>query len=317
MARLAYSAKSTLAVICVLFSILPWLATCTCFYPNGDTATDRIPCNPNGSASVCCADNFMCLSNGLCVDPRYENYQRVLRSGCTEKSGGGPCPAFCNDLWPQGDQAVYYCGEGKYCCSNAECCSEKKGLLDLGEPQVIGTAGVEGSFVTPTLSKAASNPTSKATEQSAPQQTTQPEQSQGQQPPPSQPPATVTVSQSPAPGPATSNASAPISSKKTTNTTAIGAGIGVGIGLLFVCSIIAAFIFLRRRRKNNRAELEAREMPRERNDAESGANKKKRKGPYGGVEDLVELEADLKLAELPCERDAGELDGRTSRFAEG
>ncbi|KAF2737844.1 hypothetical protein EJ04DRAFT_550335 [Polyplosphaeria fusca] len=138
---------TTLAII-VLWSLSFGCcrATPKCFFPNGDSSpSDHAPCDSNAGASVCCSTGFECTSNGLCVDPRYSNFQRVLRGGCTDESWGGDCPAFCKDRYPEGDAAVYYCGDGKYCCDSQDCCNDNNAsVLTLGAPKVTAIAGEAG-----------------------------------------------------------------------------------------------------------------------------------------------------------------------------
>ena len=73
------------------------LANATCYYPNGDSDQNHSPCDPKADVSVCCSFGFECLSNGLCNDIRYLNYQRVLRGGCTDKSWSEGCGKVCLD----------------------------------------------------------------------------------------------------------------------------------------------------------------------------------------------------------------------------
>lgn len=43
-------------------------------------------------------------------------------------------------VWPQGDEAVTYCGDGTYCCDGTDCCTKSTSLLSLGAPSIIATA---------------------------------------------------------------------------------------------------------------------------------------------------------------------------------
>lgn len=114
----------------------------TCYYPDGSTDAGHFACS-SGGASVCCAEGFKCLSNGLCDDYRYDNYERVLRGGCTDKNWGAGCPQTCTSLWPQGDEIVFVCNNGKFCCGRSkDCCDDSDAeFFDFGNPQVIATAG--------------------------------------------------------------------------------------------------------------------------------------------------------------------------------
>lgn len=128
-----------------LFTFLYFIVSAvgeTCYYPDGSTDSGHFACS-SGGTSVCCAEGFQCLSNGLCNDYRYENYERVLRGGCTDKNWGDGCPQTCTSIWPQGDEVVYLCGNGKYCCGrSADCCNDSGAeFFAFGSPSVIATAG--------------------------------------------------------------------------------------------------------------------------------------------------------------------------------
>ena len=99
MARIAPIAmRNAFSIVLVLSTLQLWLgsAHAACYFPNGDTDSGHEPCG-SGSSVVCCSKGFQCLSNGLCGDPRYDNYRRVLRGGCTDSGWGGSCPSFCKD----------------------------------------------------------------------------------------------------------------------------------------------------------------------------------------------------------------------------
>ncbi|KAF2806378.1 uncharacterized protein BDZ99DRAFT_573903 [Mytilinidion resinicola] len=138
MLRARSSATSAVTSFLLFLLFFPSLIESTCFNPNGTTSTD-LPCDPNND-SVCCSEGFYCLSNGLCQDPRYTNPLRLLRGACNDK-GWGSCPSFCKSEYPGGDEAVNYCGNGKYCCSSQNCCDDPNTtFLTLGDPSVYATA---------------------------------------------------------------------------------------------------------------------------------------------------------------------------------
>ncbi|OAF98689.1 uncharacterized protein CC84DRAFT_420401 [Paraphaeosphaeria sporulosa] len=147
----------------------------SCYYPDGSTDSGHFACSTGGT-SVCCAEGFECLSNGLCNDYRYENYTRVLRGGCTDKDWGEGCPQTCTSLWPQGDEIVYVCSNDKFCCGRSEaCCDDNNAkFFDFGNPQIIATAGKTQATSTPQggneQATASSQPT-KVGEQNVPSQT--------------------------------------------------------------------------------------------------------------------------------------------------
>lgn len=78
-------------------SLLVGLGATTCFFPNGDTDSQHFPCDPTAEVSVCCAVGFQCLSNGLCADYRYPDWQRILRGGCTDQGWPSSCGTVCKD----------------------------------------------------------------------------------------------------------------------------------------------------------------------------------------------------------------------------
>ena len=113
----------------------------TCYYPDGSSDNDHFACS-SGGTSMCCSKGFECLSNGLCNDSRYSNYQRVLRGGCTDKSWGDGCLQTCTSMWPGGEESVYLCSNGKYCCGRSnDCCDGDGSFFSFGQPSIIATAG--------------------------------------------------------------------------------------------------------------------------------------------------------------------------------
>ncbi|KAL5401355.1 hypothetical protein PMIN03_011584 [Paraphaeosphaeria minitans] len=147
----------------------------SCYYPDGSADSGHFACSTGGT-SACCAKGFECLSNGLCNDDRYANYTRVLRGGCTDKGWGDGCPQTCTSLWPQGDEVVYVCSNGKFCCGQSKaCCDDSDAeLFDFGNPQIIAIAGQTQATGAPqggNEQTAASSQPTKAGEQNAPSQT--------------------------------------------------------------------------------------------------------------------------------------------------
>lgn len=144
---------------------------------------------------MCCAEGFECLSNGLCNDYRYDNYERVLRGGCTDKNWGDGCPKTCTSIWPQGDEKVYVCSDGKFCCGrSADCCNDSSAeSFDFGSPSVIATAGKTQAQATSAPEQDDPEPTSKAEQQQSNTQT----QEQQQQTKASSQPTEVTAQDEP------------------------------------------------------------------------------------------------------------------------
>jgi hypothetical protein len=76
----------------VALALLVGLTNCQCYYPNGDSKEDDVPCS-SAPGSPCCPEGWQCLSNGLC----YLDYANYLgRYTCTDKSWkSSGCPNFC------------------------------------------------------------------------------------------------------------------------------------------------------------------------------------------------------------------------------
>ncbi|KAK8183542.1 uncharacterized protein BKA78DRAFT_45011 [Phyllosticta capitalensis] len=68
----------------------------TCWYPDGKTIPDDVPCNTtageNGDATACCGKDALCMANGLCL-----NWGILSRGSCTDNSWGKGCPQVCKD----------------------------------------------------------------------------------------------------------------------------------------------------------------------------------------------------------------------------
>jgi hypothetical protein len=87
-------ARSTLTARFAAVAFLIGLVNSTCYFPNGSSDSGQIACG-SGSASNCCDKGQQCLSNGFCKDARYDDFDRVLRGACTDKSWGGGCQQTC------------------------------------------------------------------------------------------------------------------------------------------------------------------------------------------------------------------------------
>lgn len=82
----------SLPVVCLLLSVA---AAQTCYYPDGLTVSQDIPCNTDASASSCCPSDSFCMDNGLCFGGGV-----VSRASCTDQS------------W-ESEQCADYCKTGK------------------------------------------------------------------------------------------------------------------------------------------------------------------------------------------------------------
>ncbi|RHZ57391.1 uncharacterized protein CDV56_103946 [Aspergillus thermomutatus] len=82
----------SLPTISPLLLTLLTQATATCYWPNGDTDSNYIPC-PNSKS--CCLKGEACLSNGLCYGA---TLNIAYRGACADKSWPSQeCPHVCLD----------------------------------------------------------------------------------------------------------------------------------------------------------------------------------------------------------------------------
>ena len=70
-----------------------------CYNPNGQINSIDVPCDPNALVSMCCGDQALCLSNGLCRttnDPPTDRNISYARGTCTDNQWGSSiCPQLC------------------------------------------------------------------------------------------------------------------------------------------------------------------------------------------------------------------------------
>jgi hypothetical protein len=130
-----------------------------CFYPNGKSSADGVPCG-EGDAMMCCPDKWQCLDNGLC---HYEPDNTWGRYSCTDKSWGDSCPQICNREESEiGNEAVLQCSDGTWCCDEnhperlggKSCCEAGDGsvFFNFGDPKVF--ASIAGSSAVQTSGSA-------------------------------------------------------------------------------------------------------------------------------------------------------------------
>ncbi|RDW76290.1 uncharacterized protein DSM5745_06282 [Aspergillus mulundensis] len=93
------------------------VSTATCYYPNGNPATDDVQCT-SGDKSACCGSGSICLSNGLCMgivqpfglsrgsctDPSFEIDE--CTNACTNIQRNGGCAII---PYNNTEEGVYYC----------------------------------------------------------------------------------------------------------------------------------------------------------------------------------------------------------------
>lgn len=89
-------------LVTAVYSIRLATATPACYYPNGDFATEDVPCS-SGEAGICCPLNWQCLNNGLCY---LQNERYYERHTCSDRNWpSDSCPHICT----YGMQAPYVC----------------------------------------------------------------------------------------------------------------------------------------------------------------------------------------------------------------
>ncbi|GIJ92165.1 hypothetical protein Asppvi_011141 [Aspergillus pseudoviridinutans] len=93
---------SLTAVSLILLTLTP--VTATCYWPNGNTDNNYIPC-PNSKS--CCLKGEACLSNGLCYGA---TLNIAYRGACADKSWPAQeCPHVCLDSIPDHWANLYSC----------------------------------------------------------------------------------------------------------------------------------------------------------------------------------------------------------------
>lgn len=82
-----------LRVLAVASLLLRAVSAQTCYYPDGLTPSDDIPCNSNAAASSCCPTGSFCMDNGLCFGGGV-----VSRASCSDQSwASAECAQYCTD----------------------------------------------------------------------------------------------------------------------------------------------------------------------------------------------------------------------------
>jgi len=202
----------------VYFLILPSAVSAICYFPNGFTTPQNVPCE-NNHDSPCCPPGYACLSNGLCVKTDATNETvGYIRGSCTDKSWRSSyCPNFCVRGGPPWNDSLSKIQPMRKCENTNEdiyyCVDNNTKAVDCAKQSaVVSFAGQ---------------------------------------------PTTVTVIGATQTSQASSTAIAPGqngSGSGSYNATAIGVGVGVSVGVILLA--LVAFFFWRRRRQHNRA-LEA------------------------------------------------------------
>ncbi|KAF7184049.1 hypothetical protein CNMCM7691_004608 [Aspergillus felis] len=235
----------TAASLILLFTLTP--VTATCYWPNGKTDNNYIPC-PNSKS--CCLKGEACLSNGLCYGA---TLNIAYRGACADKSWPAQdCPHVCLDCtvppipdhWanlyscPNSSTNVFTCG---YAGWATDVCSANLGQWQWvsGDVEVAknGNGSLSASASASMVQDIVTTTSSGSGSSTGP------------------PRGTITGNIITTIGSATATAtgtgtSTPKDSADTAiSATTLGAGLGVGLGvpLLVVSGLLIFFIRMRRR----------------------------------------------------------------------
>lgn len=86
---MAFRSASALFLLSSL--VLNTAAQRNCWFPDGSTETQDVPCNANAEQSACCGPDAFCLSNGLCMANGV-----LSRGSCTDRDWADPaCAKEC------------------------------------------------------------------------------------------------------------------------------------------------------------------------------------------------------------------------------
>ena len=94
-------AATAFIILCTYFS----LTSAICYYPDGTTSPQDLPCQDTSGPSNCCGPEYECLSNKICrkthanLDGSFANFT-YGRGSCTDQSWrASQCPSFCLTQW--------------------------------------------------------------------------------------------------------------------------------------------------------------------------------------------------------------------------
>lgn len=83
-----------LRLLAVASLLLRAISAQTCYYPDGLTISNDVPCNSNAEVSSCCPTGSFCMDNGLCFGGGV-----VSRSSCTDQAWTSPqCAHYCTEV---------------------------------------------------------------------------------------------------------------------------------------------------------------------------------------------------------------------------
>lgn len=94
-------------VVLIFFSFFAFLPAISaiCYYPDGSTSPQDVPCSDTIGPSNCCGPEYECLSNKICrkthtnPDNSFANFT-YGRGACTDQTWrASQCPSFCLTQW--------------------------------------------------------------------------------------------------------------------------------------------------------------------------------------------------------------------------
>ncbi|KAE8330321.1 hypothetical protein BDV39DRAFT_213095 [Aspergillus sergii] len=105
-------------VVLTLFLLANAADDRTCYYLDGSTANNHVPCTTN-SVTNCCGSNDICLSNGLCYLQGSQGLS-LSRGTCSDKNWGSDCYKPCSSYRRNTGMPImnigYNYSSTQYCC---------------------------------------------------------------------------------------------------------------------------------------------------------------------------------------------------------
>ncbi|EMC91736.1 hypothetical protein BAUCODRAFT_38871 [Baudoinia panamericana UAMH 10762] len=222
---LSYSARRALSAA---FLLITTTASQICYYPDGQTISDDIPCGSNGTVSACCPANSLCLDNGLCYAGGI-----VSRSSCTDATWeSSACPRYCKPESPTGSIAISPCSSASEsntfaCGANSTGCQTNGDTFTMSGGNALQLRPTQLAAIIssalPTTSSTSSHSLTSSTSAVV---------------------AEKTVTSCPSPSPALLD-----TSKQYTDTDMAALGCGLGLPLFF--ALCAALILLRKEQQRH------------------------------------------------------------------
>ncbi|KAJ5390791.1 uncharacterized protein N7496_001859 [Penicillium cataractarum] len=116
----------------------------TCYYLNGDVASDHVPCKSGDNVVNCCDSRAVCLSNGMCLMQGSMGLS-LGRGSCNDPNWSPACYAPCRDAYREGGVPIFPVTwnevKTQYCCGKVEL-SNGKTTCRYGDPFTIAEGTV-------------------------------------------------------------------------------------------------------------------------------------------------------------------------------